>query len=114
MTRATAELRGRIVRAIVEHAGTARTDDYFAAMADAHEFNVLHPDSAIPKPFQILGEHPPACTVCHGEGSRRTQELVYGAQPRETTCPTCGGSGFRFVYGTGGKAMISLMPGAPG
>jgi hypothetical protein len=102
--REVAELRGRIVRAIQQHAGTARTDDYLRAMAEAGQFNRDYPDRAIPRPFHLLGFHPPVCPRCSGEGSVAVPAM--GVTKVESDCGSCYGSGFRYVRGMGAEAVV--------
>lgn len=99
--REVAAQRGRIVRALVEHAGTARMEACAEALADAHRFNEQHPELAIPAPFRIVNRHPPECGDCGGEGTRG--RFVDGAD-HEVTCGRCGGSGFTDIWGVGAQA----------
>ena len=107
--RESAELRGRIVRAIVQHAGTARTNEYILAMAEAAQFNRDYPGRMIPKPFRVLGFHPPACPRCNGEGSVAIPAM--GLIKVESECGTCYGSGFQYVRNPGIHAVAA--PDAP-
>ncbi len=104
--RATAELRGRIVRAIAQFAGSARIDEYVQAMADAHRFNLAHPERRIVEPFRILGYHTTACQGCFGEGSVAT--IAAFGLPGEVQHTACGGSGWANIIGSTAAKPLAL------
>jgi hypothetical protein len=117
--RLLSEQRGKIVRALAEHAGTARIDDCLRAMIDADEFNARHPERAIPAPFRLLGIFPLIC-VCGGEGVVLVRvparlSATFGTSStttcEETVCPRCEGSGWTGVYGVGAAARV--VPSTP-